>query len=196
VIGSPLGDVAAQLITWQFGTGFLIGLAVQRLWCWRAARRLDRTAPLPDGRRHKLNGLNRVWVAGALVAFIMGWVMMQTQDTANRTDQVIRDQRECSRQFNAALAARSVATQYDNKLDKLNERDRDATRQWLFTLLNPPPEIADLDEGDPARSAFGLSITRQYLGTIEEVRKQRVALTRERDSIRERNPYPDPTCGK
>lgn len=196
MIGASLGDVAAQVITWQFGTGFLIGLAVQRLWCWRTARRLDRIAPLPDGRRHKLVGLNRVWVAGALVAFIMGWVMVQTQDTANRTDQVISDQRECSKQFNAALAARAVATQYDNKLDTLNERDRDATRQWLFTLLNPPPEIADLDEGDPARSAFGLSITRQYLGTIEEVRRQRAALTHERDAIRERNPYPDPTCGK
>lgn len=193
---TALGDAVVSLFTWQFATGFLVGLAINRVACWRKARLLDRTDPLPNGRRHPLGGLNRVWVAGALVAFIMGWVMVQTQNTADRTDQVIRDQRECSRQFNAALSARSVATQYDAKLDDLNELDRDATRKWLFALLNPPPEIAKLADGDPARSAFGLAITRQYLATIEAVRQQRGDLTGERDAIRERNPYPDPTCGK
>ncbi|WP_319456849.1 MULTISPECIES: hypothetical protein [unclassified Mycobacterium] len=214
---NTLADLVVNLFSWQTAVGFIAGLLAQRAWVHWRAHRLDLIEPLPGGRRHRSGSLSRVWVAGAIVAFVLALVMVQTQRTANRTDQVIRDVQtltrdtaECSRQFNAALKARSEATKFDGPLASLDAReraldarDRDASREWLFTLLNPPPVIADLSDGDPAREGFAVAITRQYLGAIEDVRKQRDDvtrqrddLTRQRDAIRTANPYPDPTCGK
>lgn len=182
-------DAIYSLFTWQFAAGFLVGLAIQQAFSALRARWLDRQYPLPGGRHRRGLGVNRVWAAGAVAVFILGLVMVQTQQTADYQRRLASEVQSCQREFFEALRARSAIT---TENDRLSREERTAFADWLRELLNPPPDIAALDQDDLRYQQWGLGVTEFYYSKIKGAEDQQ----RENERERSASPLPEPTCGR
>lgn len=173
-----LGDLIGQLWSVRFGAGVVVGMVLQRTWCFVRARWLDHKRPLPGGGHRHVPGFSKVWVVGAMVTLVMGYYIVETQRIDN-----------CQAQFGDAVAARSAITAEN---DNLSRQERSAFANWLRDLLNPPPEIAAQSPDDPDRQLWGLQRSQFWYGQIASLEAQQEANDRERAN----NPIPDPTCGR
>ncbi|QEA10798.1 hypothetical protein [Mycobacterium phage Weirdo19] len=180
-----------DLFSVRFGIGVLVGIALQRVWAYAEARYQDRRAPLPGGPR-RIGGLNRVWVVGAVAFAVFAYSVVETQRLA-----------DCQAEFGKVLAQRSAITTENDRLSR-EQRDllADFAEQealWLADLLNPPGELADLDNSHPAYRSYERARTRQFIETTASVRERIEAISAEQAAnVEERasNPIPDPTCGR
>src|ERR1700756_1523126 len=108
------------VFSWTFVIGWVIGFGSRHLYCRLRARWLDKHHPNPDGTKHRVPTPNRVWLGGLFALAAISYSVYSTQQTADRTDQVISDARtfalqvkECQREFNTAI-------RFQRRLDQEN----------------------------------------------------------------------------
>lgn len=187
-----------------FIIGLLAGIVGQRIYCWQRAKWMDRHHPNADGSAHPIGGLDRMWIGGLVALAILGYVLLQAQETHNDT---------------VALSERTLQCQAD--LIRFIERSRDISAQndelsvrqrklfadldelqgvWLTRVVSPDnPEIAALDVEDPRREAWAFDVTIVYNERAAKVRAEVRAITEEQDRLadeRQANELPDPRCGQ
>jgi hypothetical protein len=189
-------NILTQLMSWPFTVGLFIGYGGRLLFCRYKVYWLDRYRPLQDGFRREAPRVNRTWIGALLALAMVAWSIYQIEVTAHRTDRVTDDAKAfsaqvqaCQKDFNNALRWR---TQIQSENDALAARDRAALRQWLATLLNPPPDIKQLDPNDPIRQAWGIGVTENYMSWARTIEEQR----QHNEDERRAHPLPEPTCGK
>lgn len=191
-----------DLFSWSTLLGVLFGFGLQRAYEFSKACYQNRHAPLPNGEKHHMPSVNRTWLASAIALGVVAWSIFQIEVTARRTDTIINDARtfsaqvkDCQREFNAALAARSKIAA-DN--DKWSAIQRKALGDWLFEILNPPPDIGQIRATDPNFQSnpryqqWGIDVTQHYYTIINHAQRE------QDDNIaeREQHPLPEPTCGR
>lgn len=93
----------------------------------------------------------------------------------------------CSRQFRAALIARSEA---NDAADEFENQQDEAQLQWLKDIGNPPPELGN--DWGPARMAWLQKVNANGASRVQQLIDNR------RKAIAERraHPLPELTCGK
>jgi hypothetical protein len=74
--------------------------------------------------------------------------------------------------------------------DDLSQRERDAFRQVLISISNPPPELAALPYNDPIRQDHIQNVVTEQVRVLVEIGEQKRANAK----YRTEHPYPDPDC--
>lgn len=183
---------------------FFVGFVCGALFHWALCRAGDwhHNRHCVDGPRQRTR-IRSTWAAGGLlVAFVMYSAVSTYQSGERATEALARSEqvaadavltanenRECQRQFNGALATRSLITRQN---DQESEIQREALAGWLRERLTPPADIRPLDPNNPVRMAWAESIERKYFGVIEASQQRQDQL----DAERLLHPYPEPTCGR
>lgn len=195
-------NVLDNLWTWQFLAGVIVGFVLSRAWCVVKVVWLDRIQPLPGGRhRSKWNAVavDARWVAGAIGALFMVWSVVTTQQNADENQRIAASVQRCNAELIAAInGSREVTT--DN--DRLSQAERDLLaegsrlgREWLGSLLDPPPDVDRLAPADPARQRYIVERTRIYFDQIGDVNRGISAVHAEQLRNQESRPaLPDPSC--
>ena len=186
-------DVLTNLLTARFWVGVFVGAVGQRLTCWIWHRYQDRRHPLPNGRRRHLAGINRVWVVGAAVIFVLGYQLYESQRLA-----------KCQRQFGDAVEYRSTINAQNDRLSlaqrELLASNQRAEAEWITGLIHPSdPAIAALSYNDPQRERWAVSMTVGYFTKADGINGRIAAISDEQcrlDEHRSRTEIPDPTCGR
>lgn len=155
---------------------------------WKNIRAVLWNKEHPRMRKLNLPKLNAKW-------FIYGFIVIAIVLSMASTYQIGQEQRrlavatqQCQREFNTALKARS---DLNARNEVLRQRDRDALATFVFHLVNVPPDIAALPQGDPGKTAYFGSETETYLKEIVAVQDERNANAAELEN----HPLPEPTCG-
>lgn len=178
VFGIDLG----QLATRESLLAFIVGSAATFVFCrlkWNSMSNMPTSNNKNDTSfPHRVRNIWLAWGVIVLAVLAIGW----------RQESATRHNLDCQRQFTEALRARSVVAQQDQQA---NVRAQEALQLWIFSLLNPPPDIKDLPQDDPARREWGIKLTQDYLATVDAIGKERAA----NEVIRQQNPLPQPTCG-
>lgn len=94
---------------------------------------------------------------------------------------------DCSKQFRAALIARSDA---NDAADEFEERQDEAQLQWLKDIGNPPPELGN--NWGPERLAWLQEVNANGAARVQQLIDNRRAALAERRA----HPLPELTCGK
>lgn len=97
------------------------------------------------------------------------------------------DVRDCQRQFNESLIARSELAEQRNAL---TVRKDDADAAWLSKILAPPSQIAALPPDNPERRAYGLQVTTEWQAELASIDSERDR----NDLERMAHPLPSPGC--
>jgi hypothetical protein len=179
-----LVDLVNNLFTWGFAAGFLVGFCIERAWRWADTWWLNRHAR--DGKRYRVGGINSKWVAGTIVVFVVGLVMVETQRNSN-----------CIDEFKVTLVKRSAITAENDRLSieqrELLADNQRAEAEWINSLLRPPRKIDELAPGDPVREAWAVAISEDYFDHADKVNAWIKAISdeqRRNDEERARNPAP------
>lgn len=182
MIMNPLNSIAEEpgKIFW-----FLAGVLSVQVWQWIKCKWKDRHDP--QGAPHKMKKLNTYWLAVVVVLTSIAAVSLQNYKTYTFAEQLAKDTRDCQLEFNQALRVRSQIT-VEN--DTWSQIQRKALADWLHDLIFPPPYIGTLPPEHPDRQSWVLIRTAQADTVIREAQEE------QDKNIRERPPYPDPTCGK
>ncbi|ACF05018.1 hypothetical protein Nigel_15 [Mycobacterium phage Nigel] len=194
--------VLELIYSFPFVTGLLVGIAAQRVYAHAMCRYENAHHPLPGGRQHHVQGINRMWLAGLVLLATLGYVLLQTGQTEAKYRGLARDVAQCQTEFNAALKARSAIA---SENDEISFKQRgilaqldEAAGVLVNRQLNPPSAIAALPTNDPRRLAWNEDVTRVYYertqglrDDIAELRKREAQLQDER----RKHPLPEPTCG-
>lgn len=193
---SVVNDVVFTVFSGRFFIGFVVGAIVQRGWCHAKTHWLDKHHPLPGGKRRKPGGLDRIWLAAAVVFIIMGSVMYTTTQTheetvanAKRTEELSAQVKDCQDQLIETIKKRAKITA-DN--DHWSEVQRKALADWLGILLTPPTEIMSLDRQGEEYRNWSIDVTQYYYGIIQKAQIEQDQNAKERAQ----NPLPEPNCGK
>lgn len=120
------------------------------------------------------------WLAMMLAVVVFMWVAVTTQRNA-----------DCVHQFNEVLRVRSKITE-DN--DRWSAEQRTALAEWLFTIINPPPEIAKIqaeNPSDPRVNEWGVKVTKKYSDIVQQAQREQD----ENFAERQKHHLPNPTCG-
>ena len=194
--------VLELIYSFPFITGLLVGITAQRVYAHVMCRYANVHHPLPGGKRRRVPGISRTWVAGLVLLATLGYVLLQTGQTEAKYRGLARDVANCQREFNQALKARSAITAENDRLS-VKQRDLltaldDASGVWVGRLLNPPDSIAALSPDDPRRQAWNEDVTRVYYQRATELRTEIADVRKEQTRLqdeRNQHPLPEPTCG-
>lgn len=180
-----------------FLAGGMLGCLGMRLIIRAQAHHNDRRHPLPGGYKHSVGGLDRMWVAGAITAFTMGYVLLQAERTHDYSTRIDRDAHHCQVEFNKAIEAQVNITKENDGIAleqrNLNISLIDATGQWVSDLYSPPASVPDSQ-----RTVWEQGVTRAYVSRAHEIRDRIAVLIRRQDQLvkdREAHPVPPLTCG-
>lgn len=177
-----LGIDWSQLFTRETLLAAIIGSVVTATFMKLKARFYDKTPTSKNTHdtpfAHRARTIWLAWGVIVLAVLAIGW----------RQESATRQGLECQRQFTEALRARSGVALQDQQA---NVRAQEALQLWLFNLLNPPADIKDLPQDDPARREWGIKLTNEYLAKVDAIGRERAA----NEAIRQQNPLPEPTCG-
>lgn len=197
-----MDSVLVNLFSWPFVIGLVAGFLIDRAYRYALAvlaGRGDRWSAITiDGR----------WLAGVIAFGVAGWSIYQTQANANEAQRITNEAtafaqrtQDCQAALiSAIIGSRRITA--DNDRLSIGERELLADQQrvqteWLGRLLNPPPEVADLDINDPVRKRYNIDITRGFLARSEEIRQRiDVIADEQRTTDKHRPPLPDPNCGE
>lgn len=190
-------SVVANLISWPFVVGLVVGFVLDRGYhvlrvCW-----LDRFRPLPDGNRRSRVDAARVDPrAGAAIVmiFLVGWSVFKTQENTDEAARITADARafaaetrQCQKVLIQSItASRAITREYNAQ----SEDQLTALAGWLRTLLNPPPEMARLDGSDPVRQQWAIDVTAGYFRHIQQSQIEQAATDAKRPAL------PNPDCGR
>ncbi|ABD58134.1 hypothetical protein PBI_COOPER_17 [Mycobacterium phage Cooper] len=194
--------VLELIYSFPFVTGLLVGIAAQRVYAHAMCRYENAHHPLPGGRRHRVVGINRMWLAGLVLVATLGYVLLQTGQTEAKYRGLARDVAKCQTEFNTALKVRSQITAENDALS-VKQRDlltelADAASVLVDRQLNPPDAIAALEIDDPRRLAWNEDVTRVYFQRVTKLREEINKVHDEQTQLqkdRAKNPLPEPTCG-
>lgn len=171
---------------------FIAGVAATRVYYWFKERYMDRNDPKGQPHHVGFRGLTMLW---ALIFITTGFIGFQQQQTATQVRSNAADTKECQREFNTALLARSAISE-DN--DHWSAIQRKALGDWLHEILLPPAEIQHIRDTDPNFGTnpvyvqWGWDVTQYYYGIIEKAQLEQEQNQRERAA----HPLPEPTCGR
>lgn len=186
-----------------FFLGLIIGICGQRCYVHARVYWLNKTRPRGDGNPHKASGISRVWAAGLVTAAVLGYVLLQSEQTHQETVGLAKDTQRCQAEFNTALRTRFLIGEQNDKLSReqraLFAEIDEVTGVWINRLINPPPQIAALAINDPRRQAWDLDVTRVYFERTTKIREQVAAVAAQQDGLvqeRRDHPLPEPTCGR
>lgn len=203
-------SVFANLLSWSFVVGVVAGFALSRIWCVLKLFRLDRTDPLPNGRRRpKLEALaiDRRYLAGAVAVAFLSWSVLQTEANAEENARIAAGARDfaaavqkCNAELIAAITGSRQITADNDRLSKeeraLLADGQRASREWVGALLQPPADVAALPEGSAERIRYEIETTRNYFARIGRIQARIDAVHDEQNrNERERPALPDPQCG-
>lgn len=185
-----------------FVAGAVVGVIVMRTVQFMQARAADRRDPLPDGCKRKVPRIGVTWLGGLLSLAVLGYVLLQVDTTERHYRELGSEVRRCQIEFNSALVARSKITTENDQLSReqrsLLADAADAQNLWISRIINLPPDIADLPDGDPRVTQYGRTVTRVYferfskiLIRVREIDKRQLELDQERAA----HPLPEPSCG-
>lgn len=198
-----MNNVLSILYSYPFMSGLAIGIVGQRLWCLIKARLMDVRYPLPGGGHRRVGSISPVWVAGLVWVLVIGYVLVQVEQTETHYRTLARDVAECQREFNEALVARSRITTENDQLSRqqraLLAEFNIAESTWIDRLINLPPEIKDLPQSDPRVQTYGQTVTRIYFQRIGRINSEIKSISDRQvqlDQARSDHPLPEPTCGR
>jgi hypothetical protein len=195
--------VLETIYSLPFLIGLLVGMGGQRAYCLIKARRADKRHPLPGGGHRRVGGISMTWVGGLVAVGVLGYVLLQVDQTETHYRQLGDEMRRCQIEFNTALRARAAITTENDQLsreqrDLLAESD-EAESTWISRLINLPEDIASLTPDDPRRQDYGQTITRVYFERATKINLRITAISdrqRQLDQERLDHPLPEPTCGR
>lgn len=177
------------------------GYVIRMIYCRQRAKWLDRHRPLADGELHRVESYNRRVASVALAVFVLGYVLVKTQETQDNTIAGSDRTTRCVAEFQMALSLRSDISAQDFKLsieiDKLRSENDRALAKFLDRRFNPPSDIAVLDANDPRRLQWRDDITRIFAEWQRDVNRQIEAKQSDREELiikREQNPLPPIKC--
>jgi hypothetical protein len=195
--------VLSQVYSLPFFSGAVVGFTCQRIYCAQKARWQDRHHPLPDGTKRSPEHISRIWIAGLAAVLSLGYVLLTTNKTHDETLDLTRDVARCWQESYQATRAQIKINAENDVISRQQqglqrEFDR-ATSDWLKSLIAPPGDLAEQDTNSPARKAWGLEVTGQYQGKLNELGARSDELVDRRndlDSERAKHPLREVTCGK
>lgn len=199
-----------SLVSWSLLVGFVLGFVANRAFHLLRVFWLERCRPLPDGRhRSKWDAVavDPRWFAALVAVAFLGWSVFQTQDNATDNARIASDAKTFAAQVQKCQADLIASIIGSRKIsadnDRLSQAERDLlaegsrlSREWLGSLLLPPPDIARLTANDPERQKYTLDRTRTYFDQVGDVNRRIDAVHDEQQrNERERPALPDPQCG-
>lgn len=164
---------------------FVGGMISVQIWQWVKCKWKDHKDP--KGKPHPMKKFNWFYVWTALVLMVIVGVAFQNARTYSFAEELARTTRECQIQFNEALQFNTQITR-DN--DRWSQIQRRALADWIHDLIFPPPNIAILAPDDPTREQWMLARTTEADRVIRDAQNEQDL------NLKDRKPYPDPTCGK
>jgi hypothetical protein len=198
-----LTKILDMIYSIPFFSGAVIGLIFQRGWNRYKAHWEDVHHPNPDGTCHYPDQISRVWLAGLVLALSLGYVLMTAQVTHDQTIALTKRVAQCwqeSYQSTRAQIKLNAENDLISRQQQELQRNYDrATSDWLKALVNPPGTLSTMDPNGPERRAWGLQITAEYQGKLDDLGKQSDSLVQRRNALdieRAQHPLPESTCGK
>lgn len=190
-----------------YSAPFLIGAAcgavLWMLYCRQKAHYLDRHDPRPDGKRHAIARMSRLWIAGLCAVGSLGYVLLSTDRAEHNTTRLDAEVTACwTETYQQIKTQVQINGENDAIVRKQEELQRDydrATSDWLKALIQPPGNLASLPTTDPIRQQYGIDITARYQLRLNELGAQADDLTAQRDGLdrqRAEHPLPEARCGK
>jgi hypothetical protein len=186
-----------------FFWGALVGTLVWKLYCHAKARLLDRRDPLPGGHRHAIARMSRQWVAGLCMALTIGWVLLATARTEERTARLNQDVTRCwqetYQQIRAQVMLNAQNDGVSRKQQQLQREYDEDTSNWLKSLVSPPGDLATQSTNSPDRQAWGVKVSIEYQAKLDDLGRRFDALVQQRvalDNERAQHPLPEARCGK
>jgi hypothetical protein len=192
-----------QIYSWPFFIVAFAGFGFQRLYCIQKMNWLDKHHPLPDGAKHRVGHVSRVWLAGLLAVVSLGYVLLTAQKTHDQTIGLTNDVGKCWTENYDNTKAQVKLNQENDQISRQQQnlqRQFDiATSDWLKALVNPPGTLKNEPTNSPARQAWGLEITGVYQNKLNDLGGQSDALVQKRkdlDDERAKHPLPEAKCGR
>lgn len=195
--------VLSILYSLPFLLGAIVGAVGMRLYQRHQCRKADHRHPLPNGRKHRMPGINHMWAGGLLTLAVLGYVLLQVEQTEQHYRELGDEMRRCQVEFHTALVARSAIT---TENDRLSREQRDllvnsekAEAEWISQIIDLPPEIASLPDNDPRIQQYGQVITRVYRERIDKINTRLAEISEHQRQLaqkRAENPLPEPSCGQ
>lgn len=198
-----MSDVLSLFYSLPFVAGGLAGILGMKLYQRLQCRYQDRHHPLPDGAKHPVPSINRMFWGGLLTVAILGYVLLQVGQTEQHYRDLGSEMRRCQVEFMSALKARADISAENDKLSReqreyLAQSDQ-AEALWIDRLINLPPEIAALPSSDDRVQQYGRTITRIYFERIGKINEKIADVSKrqvELEQWRRDNPLPSPSCGQ
>ena len=119
-------------------------------------------------------------------------ISLQTQVAYSTAKNTAKQVQDCQREFNLIIRTRAAISE-DN--DKWSVIQRTALGDWLKEIIEPPPDIAQIQKDnptDPRITAWGIAMSQKYSNIIQNAQREQDINFEER----KQHPLPDPTCGK
>lgn len=154
--------------------GFILAYIFNFIWCHR---------------HHKRAQVNWRYIGIAIGCIMIAFTSIQTQVAYNTAKKTAQEVRDCQREFNSALQARSQIT---SENDEVSQNQRRIVFNWIHSLIFPPEPYASMDPNDPRRQAFGISLTIKTEHEFQASLNYQDELQKARDT----HQLPEPTCGK
>jgi hypothetical protein len=186
-----------------FFWGAVVGTVIWKLYCRNKNRILDRDHPLPDGQRHAVGRMSRLWLAGLIMVVSLGYVLLAVSRTEEHGSQLNQDVTRCWQETYQQIRAQVQINGQNNDVTRRQlalqrEYDED-TSDWLKSLVTPPGDLAGQPTNSPQRQAWGVKVSIQYQTKLDDLGRRADALVQERDNLdkdRARHPLPEARCGK
>lgn len=162
-----------------FFAGFVSSLVLYWIWCMI---------------HNKQWYINWRYVGIAVGVSMVVFVSLQTQVAYTVAAQTASEVQVCQREFNLTLRQRSAISE-DN--DHWSQVQRKAMSDWLFAILVPPPDIAEIRANDPNFGSnprylkWGIDVTTKYSNIMQDAQHEQDLNMIERA----KHPLPEPTCG-
>lgn len=195
-------SVLGVIYSLPFVIGALVGAIGMKLYQRAVCRHLDKTHPLPVGRKRHAPEISRVWLGGLISLGVLGYVLLQVDQTERHYLSLGDEMRRCQAELQQNLIDRAAIT---TENDALSKQQRDLFVEldelqgvWLTRLITPPPDIAVLPPTDQRRQDYGITVTRGYNERASKLRAEARAIADRQVQLqveRDQRKYPPPTCG-
>lgn len=202
--------ILEHIYTWTCFWSALAGWVARLMFVRSRAKWLDKHEPLPDGSKHRVDRVSKVWLAGAAGLLTLGYVLLTAQKSADQarsnqqhTIELTHKVAQCwSESYQATKAQIRINAENDaiSRQQQALQRLFDiASSDWLKQLVQPPGDLAKMDTNSPERQAWGLQVTAQYQAKLNDLGAQSDDLVKQRAALdveRKQHPLPETTCGK
>jgi hypothetical protein len=184
--------ILEMIYSFPFMWGAATGAVLWKIYCYAKAR----------VQHHAVARMSRVWISGLCAVGALGYVLLATARTEQRTVELNTAVTRCwSETYQQTKAQIDINAQNDGisrQQQALQRQYDEATSDWLKDLV-APPGLSDQPTNSPARQDYGLRRTAAYQDQLNELGKQFDALVAQRkalDEQRAQHPLPEERCGR